>query len=320
MNDQDLSARSGGLLALGLLLMSLLPGAMPPAEAAIQGRLGTDNADCLRCHRMETLGYRDPRTGDFVDLHVDGRRFGHSAHGELQCIDCHEGDFGRYPHPQSALGQRLDCVGCHKELHKADKRAYTFKTIAEEFALSIHAVSDSPKVEGFDCHRCHDPHAFRNSEVGQPIAEIVRAGNQLCLSCHKKIRDPHNTAHLWLPKRDKHWQSVRCLDCHTPLTDPGQPVSHRILAAKDSNFDCVSCHSKEARLLGRLYQYRSETELERRGRLSQAVFNEAYVVGMSRSPLLDALGLGVIGLTLLGLIAHGWGRYRAYRRLREDRS
>ena len=93
----------------------------------------------------------------------------------------------------------------------------------------------------------------------------------------------------------------------------------QILAAKDSNFDCVSCHSKEARLLDRLYQYRSETELARRGWLSQAVFNEAYVVGMSRSPLLDALGLGVIGLTLLGLIAHGWGRYRAYRRLREDR-
>jgi hypothetical protein len=41
---------------------------------------------------------------------------------------------------------------------------------------------------------------------------------------------------------------------------------------------------------------------------------------MSRSPLLDALGLSVIGLTLLVLIAHGWGRYRAYRRLREDRS
>ncbi|WP_246172787.1 cytochrome c3 family protein [Thermochromatium tepidum] len=310
--------RAGGRLAQALLLMGLFLGS-PLTEAAIQGRLGTDNADCLRCHHMETLGYRDPGTGDILDLHVDARQFEHSAHGELQCVDCHEGDFGQYPHPESVRGQRLDCVGCHKELHKADKRHYTFETIAEEFASSIHATSDSPKAAGFDCHRCHDPHVFRHSEVGQPLAAIVQKDNQLCLSCHTKIREPYSTAHLWLPKRDKHWGSVRCLDCHTPLTDPSRPVSHQILAAKDSNFDCINCHSKEPRLLQRLYRYRSETDLAGGGWLSKAVFNEAYVVGMSRSPQLDALGLGVIGLTLLGLIAHGWGRYRAYRRLKEDR-
>ncbi|MGQ9659320.1 MAG: nitrate reductase [Thermochromatium sp.] len=311
--------RAVGRLALGLLL-SVLPGVIPEAGAAIQGYLGTDNADCLRCHHMETLAYRDPRTGDLIDLHVAPERFAYSVHGELQCIDCHEGDFGQYPHPASVLGQRLDCVGCHQDLYKADKRPYTFKTIEQEFALSIHATSDSPKAQGFDCHRCHDPHVFRHSEVGQPLAEIVRASNQICLSCHTQVRDPYSSAHLWLPKRDKHWQSVRCLDCHTPLTDPGRPVSHQILAAKDSHVDCINCHSKEPRLLQRLYQYRSESDLAGGGWLSKAVFNQAYVVGMSRSPLLDALGLGMIGLTLLVLGAHGWGRYRAYRRLREDRS
>lgn len=101
-----------------------------------------------------------------------------------------------------------------------------------------------------------------------------------------------------------------------PLTPPGQPVSHQILAGKDSNTDCVKCHSKEPRLLDRLYRYRAEGELKGRGLWSQAIANESYVVGMSRSPLLDALGLGLIALTVLGLGAHAWGRYLAYRRLR----
>ncbi|SDX55060.1 Doubled CXXCH motif (Paired_CXXCH_1) [Allochromatium warmingii] len=311
-----LTKRASGWLA-GAVLLSALLGTSSTSTAAIHGQLGTDNSDCLRCHRMETLAYRDPQSGELVDLHVNGEQFGHSAHAEVPCIDCHQGDFGQYPHPAAALAQRLDCVGCHEDQPDAHERAYRFQTIEQEFARSIHATSDSPKVKGFNCHHCHDPHTFRNSAIGQPIAEIVRSDNQLCLSCHSKIREPYSTAHLWLPKRDKHWQAVRCLECHTPLTDLGQPVSHQLLAGKDSNFDCVNCHSQEQRLLQRLYQYRSATDLENSGWLSKAILNQSYVVGMSRSPLLDALGLGVMGLTLCVLIAHGWGRYRAYRRFRQ---
>ncbi|WP_246237723.1 cytochrome c3 family protein [Caldichromatium japonicum] len=289
---------------------------MGESEAGIELRLGTTNADCLRCHRMQTLAYRDRKTGEIIDLSIDPQRFARSVHGAAACIDCHEGGFDRYPHSPESLGQRLSCLGCHEQDERLSERDYRFATIRDEFNASIHATSDAPEAQGFDCHRCHDPHVFRNAQIGQPLAEIVRADNQLCLSCHEAVRKSGSGAHLWLPKRDKHWAAVRCLECHTPLTPAGQPVSHQILAAKDSNTDCVNCHAKESRLLDRLYRYRAENDLKGRGLWSQAIFNESYVVGMSRSPLLDALGLGLIALTVLGLGAHAWGRYLAYRRFK----
>ena len=307
-----------GRLAIGMIIGLVW---LPVTFAGETGDAAlSDNKACLRCHQMTTLGYRDPASGEIVDLSIDPKALAHSDHGELACTDCHHADSKRYPHPASLSRQTLECVACHEEKDDAAERHYRFKTIDEEFRHSIHATSDDPKAAGFSCHSCHDPHRFRASAVGQDIASIVRADNQLCLTCHEDVSDPVLDPHTWLPKREKHRESVRCLDCHTPLSEGVTPVSHQILAAKDSNRDCVNCHSRESGLLNRLYQYRSEQDLADQGWLSKAVFNEAYVVGMSRSPLIDRLALLILGITVLGLGAHGYGRYRAYRRLREDRT
>ncbi len=311
-----MSHRHGRLIRLGIFFIVALLSASAGVGAGIQAEFGTENRHCLRCHRMQTLAYRDPTTGAIIDLYIDPKGYDHSVHGAMACVDCHEGGFNRYPHPREVSNQRLTCLGCHREDERISERNYRFKTIRDEFHASVHARSTAPEAQGFDCHRCHDAHVFRNAEIGQPLAEIVRADNRLCLSCHQKIRQPESRAHLWLPKRDKHWAAVRCLECHTPLTPADQPVSHQILAAQESNTDCVDCHSKEPRLLNRLYRYRAESDMASRGLWSQTISNESYVVGMSRSPLLDRLGLGLIGLSILGLGAHGWGRYLAYRRLK----
>ncbi|EXJ15596.1 cytochrome c3 family protein [Imhoffiella purpurea] len=319
MSDRDSESRLTGpapALAAGWLL--ILSGLAPNLACAESETV--DNQGCLRCHQMATLAYRDPGTGEIVDLSIAPMALSHSAHGKLACSDCHSADFDRYPHPKRLKEETLSCVGCHEDQDDADQRLYRFETIDEEFERSVHATSDHPKAAGFSCHSCHDPHAFRNSRVGEEIRQIVHDDNAICLSCHKKVQDPLRDPHAWLPKREKHRESVRCLDCHTPLTEAGQPVSHRILAAEDSNRDCVNCHSKEPQLLNRLYQYRSEEDLASKGWVSKAVFNEAYVVGMSRSPLIDRLALAVIGITVLVLGAHGYGRYRAYRREQEDQA
>ncbi|MBK1722272.1 nitrate reductase [Thiocystis violacea] len=292
----------------------------PSAETRSAESRSSENRNCLRCHQMATLAYRNPENGEIVDLAIAPQALSHSVHGELACSDCHDSDFGQYPHPERLKGETLACVGCHEEHDDAAERVYRFKTIDEEFKHSIHVTSDAPEVAGFSCHSCHDPHAFRNSEIGEEIAQIVRQDNGICLSCHAEIQDPLRDPHTWLPKPEKHREAVRCLDCHTPLSEDGQAVSHRILAGKDSNRDCVKCHSKAPQLLNRLYQYRSETDLANKGWISKAVFNEAYVVGMSRSPLIDRSALAIIAITLLGLGAHGYGRYRAYRRSKENRT
>jgi hypothetical protein len=91
------------------------------------------------------------------------------------------------------------------------------------------------------------------------------------------------------------------------------------LPAEESAENCVDCHSTNPQLLARLYHFRSEEDIARRGLLAQAVFNEAYVVGMSKSPMLDRISLMIIGLMVLLLTAHGVGRYLAHRANRRSR-
>ncbi len=265
---------------------------------------------------MTTLAYRDPETGGIVNLSIAPAPLSHSVHGKLDCVECHNVDYRRYPHPTSATSEKLACVECHETKKDAEERGYPFKTIDAEYARSIHATSDAPEARNFSCHSCHDPHRFSASQVGKAIAAIVHDDNQICLSCHAKTRDTLANRHDWLPNRERHWASVRCIDCHTPVSDAGHAVSHQILKAEDSNRDCVNCHSKEPLLLNRLYQYRSKVGLADHGWINQTVFNQAYIVGMSRSSTIDRLALIVIALTLLGLAAHGFGRYKAYQRAR----
>jgi hypothetical protein len=306
------------LLALSVGLLASSPSAdriearLPaPSDQAIDTRLAEAAADrhaCLRCHAMSNLAYRNPENGDIVDLSIDREGLADSVHGEMACIDCHRRSYRRYPHPDRPAPGDLDCIGCHEDDDRNLSRGWV--DIDAEFKRSVHAVSDSPKAAGFNCHSCHDPHRFRPAEVGEPLVEIVRNHNAVCLSCHEELVAPFSNSHDWLPNRDAHWGSVRCVDCHTPVA---LFASHDILPAAESEQNCVSCHSANPRLLARLYHFRSEEDIANRGLLAKAVFNDAYVVGMSRSPALDRLSLIIMGLTVVLLAAHGVGRYLARR-------
>jgi hypothetical protein len=315
---------AAGLSLLGALLATLpAPGAATPDPAA-----PPDNRACLRCHAMTTLAYRDPATGAIVDLAVDPRRLAGSVHGTLACSECHDPGYRDYPHPRALAAKLPDCVSCHQQRkydqppdQAAKEERYRFGTIDTEYRQSIHATSTDPAARGFSCHSCHDPHGFKVSRPGRPIPEVVRDDNRVCRRCHEAPdRPPLAAHHAWLPQPERHWQEVRCLDCHTPLRADEGPVSHEVRKAAQANRDCLGCHSRESRLLERLYRYRSGEDLATRGWVNLAVFNEAYVVGMSRSDTLDRLGLGVLGLAILGLAGHAFGRYQAYRRTRENRS
>ncbi len=273
-----------------------------------------DNRACLRCHAMATLAYRDRQTGDIVDLAVNPGQFATSVHGEMACTECHRRAYRRYPHPAGERPESLSCVGCHED-DDPDAATYHFKAIEAEYDQSVHVAPGAKGAGRFSCHTCHDPHAFAVSRPGKPMVEVVQDGNAICLTCHGKVVDALRDSHVWLPKREMHWAAVRCLDCHTPAPEtPDGRLSHRILSAADSARHCITCHARDSDLLTRLQQYRPEADQAPRGLLARALFNESYVVGMSRNPALDALSLGILALTLLALIAHGTGRYLTYRR------
>lgn len=182
-------------------------------------------------------------------------------------------------------------------------------------AASVHGRVACTRCHGrsfrsFSCHSCHDPHRFRVAQVGDGVEHIVQSHNQVCLSCHQGLGNGTSGSHAWLPNRELHYGAVRCIDCHT---QPGALHSHTILAAADSARHCTGCHSADAHLRQHLYDYRSVEELERRGWLAKALYNEAYLVGMSRNPDLDRLALSGLYLVALLLFAHGLGRYLTHR-------
>jgi predicted CXXCH cytochrome family protein len=284
------------------------------------------NDHCLRCHAMSTLAYRDRQTGDIIHLFIDSQSLAQSVHGELACTKCHHEDYQHYPHDQQLQAEQLACLSCHED--DPERTPYHFDLIAQQFEQSIHATSEKAREEQVNCHSCHNPHEFKVSKVGKDIAAIVQDDNRVCLSCHEEVTDPGQNLHSWLPNREVHWQSVRCVDCHTPMVsaqmaddttqDASARVSHQILAAEDSNVACVNCHSSDQQLLNRLYAYRSEEDLNRSGLIAKAIFNEAYIIGMSRNSMIDRIALLILFVTAIALLGHAYGRYRAYRRLQGE--
>jgi hypothetical protein len=283
----------------------------------IDGLRSGDSPACMRCHWMETLAYRDPDTREIVNLSVDRDAYRHSVHAGLACRDCHARGYQAYPHRTGTADEALTCVGCHAEHQNDPERTPPDLTHFDvEYRQSAHARLAK---DAFGCLSCHDPHRFRPVANDAPVAEVIAANNVLCLDCHTELDTPAPKGHTWLPRPREHWSAVRCIDCHTPVggRDLYAP-SHLLLGADDSNQNCVECHSQRGELLAQLYTHRAAQEREQKGFLAHAIYNDAYIVGMSRSPRIDRLGLAVLGLMLLGIAAHGYGRHLAHKRRRES--
>ena len=285
---------------------TVAPGRAPAPDGLLKG----DSSQCMRCHRMQTLAYRDQDTGEIMDLHIRADAYRRSVHAGLGCLDCHDRGYRRYPHRTTSADEELDCVGCHEDKGEAD--APTLGVIDAEFQRSIHVVKES---DGFSCFSCHDPHGFRPVGEKVPVRQVIDANNRVCLGCHVELQLDPPVGHDWLPHPRSHWQAVRCVDCHTPINgQDGAHQSHQILAAAESARNCVECHHKDSTLLSQLYAYRAGQEERQRGWFAKALYNDAYIVGMSRNDALDRLSLAVIALVLAAIAAHGTGRYIAYRK------
>jgi len=324
--------RLTGLVLLGLLLamaggtLQAQPHPGPPAQQGAgagappsgtatpepkpDGIEQGDSPECMRCHWMETMAYRDRETRKIVDLSVDAHAYRQSVHAALACGDCHDRGYKHYPHRTTSADEALTCVGCHAE--RGDDGAPDLAEIGIEYKESVHAEEAPAK---FDCFSCHDPHRFHPVPDTATVQEVVASNNQLCLDCHTELDTPVPRGHDWLPKPREHWAAVRCIDCHTPVEGRAmyQP-SHVLLSGDESNQNCVECHSQGSELLTQLYSYRVESAREDRGLVEQALYNDAYIIGMSRSPLIDGIGLVVILLTVLGVAAHGLGRWLGNRK------
>lgn len=94
----------------------------------------------------------------------------------------------------------------------------------------------------------------------------------------KKARPDIDKIHEWLPNAPRHWEAVRCVECHTPeSTHSKLALSHEILDKEQAQRNCVSCHSKDTALRTRLYRHMAQEETNEMGFLNSAVLGDAYV-------------------------------------------
>ena len=276
-----------------------------------------DSSNCLRCHAMKTLAYQDTTTGGIVSLYVNPVRYRHSVHKRLDCTVCHsDKGFTAYPHAQSVKNEKLSCLTCHQN----DKKfaSFHFQEKEKEFKESIHYKK---LKDHFDCFSCHNPHDFNTTRGEKDVKKIVQSDNQICLNCHQSPArisaltteklGSLSAVHSWLPNIELHWRSVRCLECHV---QPGKALSHKILPANKAVKNCESCHTKNSILLNQLYTFRVRESRQKKGFLSAIAYNSPYIIGMTRNIFFDRLSIILFGLMILGLGAHGFGRWLGKRR------
>lgn len=279
------------------------------------------NHECLRCHSMATLGYKDTHTGILKDLSVNPSGFYNSNHGELECIECHSEEFKIFPHSGNLKSENLYCLNCHQDDPELFK--YSFKTIEKDFKESIHFKKFGNE---FTCFNCHDPHSFRiNTRVNPEIKKTVLYDNQVCLVCHNSgtnidftnaVIPDLDASHQWLPHKGLHWKSVRCIDCHTETSSAA--ISHKILPKEEALKNCVSCHSSNSVLLQSLYKFQSKEERSREGFINAVILNNSYVIGATRNYYLNVLSFIIFGIVLTALFLHGYLRWNSKKRIYRD--
>ena len=236
--------------------------------------------DCVVCHD-EDMRLDTPYTWSFgLTL------FEEDVHEDLDCTDCHTGDFDDIPHES---GPSRPCSDCHD-----------FEHIEDEVEASVHS---------FGCAHCHDPHAPSDLLVDYDRRDRVGRDNDICRSCHDdderwmatagsdRPRADLTAVHDWLPRSAKHKRIVLCVCCHTPVDHPG---IHQILPASAAQRRCESCHHQNSPVAAKFLG-----EPERETWITHDVlFGDAYVKGAMRHRLVDGILVGIALLALAGIVVH----------------
>jgi RNase P subunit RPR2 len=219
------------------------------------------------------------------------------------CGDCHDKEFQSYErtdHGKAAAktgGDIIRCANCH------GSHAIVLRT----------KLPDARKRVSLDnklCITCHD--SDKNFEKFAPLRAGQKPGDKNAL---KELRPNLDVIHRWLPNAKMHWNSVRCVDCHIAAAPE---LSHEILDKDHAERKCVSCHTRNTALATRLYRYQASTEQNKFGFANSVILANSYVIGATGNPLVDAIVLLALVLTILGVIGHGALRYVAAKRRRNE--
>lgn len=282
-----------------------------------------DNETCLACHGSgfyrlhDTITGMQKRQAMCQDYFVSREKFYNSVHRSFSCTDCHSYEYMNFPH---AISLRFEpafaCIDCHGG--DETYAQYHFEEIESEYQASVHASINHGE---FTCWKCHDPHGYvplarRDTFSG----DFIVKSNQMCLECHGNVenlqlltdRELYNviSKHDWLPNQSLHFQSVRCIECHSALND-SILIAHKILPADSAISDCIRCHSQNSVLMGSLYKFRIIESRKSSGFVNAAIIeNNSYVIGANRSRFMNIASILIFILAVLAMAVHTAFRIR----------
>ncbi|HCE57467.1 MAG TPA: hypothetical protein DER09_06570 [Prolixibacteraceae bacterium] len=305
-------------IKLLLLICSLLSSALLKAQTPYDD---PKNHACLKCHSSQIISFLNEVTNTdqkrlmnpYYIMDTTAIRLG--VHKSFDCTDCHSYDYTTYPHDGKLKLQPMSsCLDCHGG--DPTYAQYQFERIDEEFKKSIHF-----QVSGdhFSCASCHNQHTYKpTARNSGSIEEIVAYSNSLCLSCHNDMNryemiSGHENPkivqiHEWLPNQELHFKNVRCIECHTEVTDTLM-VSHNILKKEQAVRKCVECHNADSRLKASLYKYANLQSRSDSSSVKSIFTNQSYVIGAQQFPLLKKLSYIIFFMAIGAMLIHLIFRY-----------
>lgn len=271
---------------------------------------------CLSCHLADTVS-----KSRFAQTLMD---FEKSVHGQAilkgipeapVCSDCHSvHQVQKADDPESIIHKfnvSNVCGKCHI-------------SIAHEYNSSIHGISLKKGNEDAPyCTYCHGEHniksvdfiperVFTRNHINKLVAE--RTGMIYCVGCHsdEALSRKYNIntieeAHKWLTHQAKHWETVRCIDCHSSYLPPN--LSHNILPPDKTVKKCEECHSKNSILMTKLYKHEKAQSRQKYGFINGTLLSDAYVIGTTRNVFLESVSIIIFAIALGVVGLHGFLRW-----------
>ena len=275
----------------------------------------SENEACLKCHGSSHYQLTDTVSGKTIKKRmskiINRNLFYSSNHKGFKCIDCHSDEFNVFPHSFSLRFEETpSCLDCHGGDAKYAK--FKFEQINEEFEKSVHSTKHSKE---FTCWMCHDPHFYKINARNEKedLEKVIAYDNSICLSCHadidkyQMILDKTNPniiqKHDWLPNQANHFTKVRCIECHTEISN-NTLVAHKILPKNKAVKRCVECHSSNSRLMQSLYKFKTKERFNQQGFFNAVILNDAFVIGANRNYYLNLISIFLFALTITGIVIH----------------
>lgn len=264
---------------------------------------------CLKCHINQENNEFARSLIDY-DKSVHGSALQRGNKFAAVCIDCHGvHNLQKASSPNSNINPTKVSNVCGK-CHIA---------ITQEYHSSVHGVEllkGNSDVPG--CTYCHGEHSVGPMAV---VEERIIQKNRMnfntlvsnkmvfCVRCHtndtlmaKYKLSTLNKAHDWLPNLQRHWETVRCVDCHSSYEPPN--LSHNILPREATVKKCEECHSKNSILMTKLYKHEKARSREKYGFINGTILSDAYVIGTTRNLYLDFFSIIFFGIVIVFLLIH----------------